>query len=76
MKTHILTGSKSEIADALAQVDGVIREVIVFIEEPSDSIPALTETEEDIFAEMEPYMVKAGGIDCSREAIYTRMEGE
>ena len=53
---------------------GVIREVIVFVEEPSDSIP--TPSEEDFFAEMEPFMVKVGGADYSRESIYTRMEGE
>jgi dTDP-4-dehydrorhamnose reductase len=74
MKTHILTGSKAEIADALARIEGEIREVVVVVEEPLDStVPA---TVEDMFAEMEPYTVKAGGVDCSREAIYTRMEGE
>ncbi len=75
MKTHVLTGSKAEIAESIARIDGEIREVIVFIKEPADSLPALTE--EDMFAEMEPYMVNAGGsADYSREAIYTRMEGE
>ena len=27
-------------------------------------------------AEMEPFTVKAGGADDSRESLYTRMEGE
>jgi hypothetical protein len=77
MKTHVLKGTKSEIADALARIDGVIRDVIVFVEEPADSAPPPIETEEDIFAEMEPYTVKVDGfVDDSREAIYTRMEGE
>jgi hypothetical protein len=31
---------------------------------------------EDIFAEMRPYMVGTHEVDDSREAIYTRMEGE
>lgn len=31
---------------------------------------------QDIFAEMRPYMVDAQDVDDSREAIYTRMEGE
>ena len=49
MKTHILTGSKAEIAAAVARIDGVIREVIVVIEEPLDStVPA---TVEEMFAE-------------------------
>jgi hypothetical protein len=74
MKTHILKGSKKEIAESVAKLDGQIHEVIVFVEEPSDAIhpPA----NENIFAEMEPYTVKAGGADYSRESLYTRMEGE
>jgi dTDP-4-dehydrorhamnose reductase len=73
MKTHMLTGSRSEIADALARIEGEIREVVV-VEEPLDStVPA---TVEDMFAEMEPYMVNVEHFDDSREAIYTRMEGE
>lgn len=74
MKAHILRGSKSEIVESVARLHGEIREAIVFIEEPSDSIPPTSE--EDIFAEMEPFTVKAGRADDSRESIYTRMEGE
>jgi hypothetical protein len=72
MKTHVLTGSKSQIAESLARIEGEIREVIVLVNEPMD--PVLPG--EDIFAEMEPYMVHVGYVDDSREAIYTRMEGE
>lgn len=74
MKSHVLTGSKSEIAEKVAQIEGVIREVIVFVDEPSDAVHQATA--EDMFAEMEPHMVKVGGADYSRESIYTRMEGE
>jgi hypothetical protein len=73
MKTHILTGTKAEIAEALARIDGVIREVVVSVEEPLAPVPA---TDEDMFAEMEPYVVDVEHFDDSREAIYTRMEGE
>lgn len=73
MKPLVLTGSKSEIAEQLMLIDGEVREAIVFVEEPADSI---SETVEDMFAEMEPYTVKVGGADYSRESIYTRMEGE
>ena len=73
MKTHVLTGSKSEIVEKMAQIDGPIREVIVIVDEP---IPAPPRAEEDMFAEMEPYMVNVGEFDDSREAIYTRVEGE
>ena len=74
MKARVLIGSKSEIAETVAHIDGEIREAIVFVEELADSIPALSE--EDIFAEMELFTVKAGGADDSRESLYTRMEGE
>ena len=35
MKARVLTGSKQEIADKVAEIDGDIREAIVFIDEPS-----------------------------------------
>ena len=63
MKTHVLTGSKAEIAEALAQIDGEIREVVVVVAESADAVPPLDE--EDIFAEMEPYMVNVGNADDS-----------
>ena len=74
MKAHVLTGSKGEIAESVSRIDGVIREVIVFVEEPSDSIPI--SSEENIFAEMEPFTVKVSGADCPRESLYTHVEGE
>ena len=74
MKTHVLTGSESEIAESIMRIDGKIHDVIVFIEEPSKTIPG--QPEEDMFAEMEPFMVQAGVADCSREALYTRLEDE
>ncbi len=74
MKTHVLTGTKQEIAEKVARLEGDVRQVIVFVDEPAD-VPAIT-AGEDIFAEMEPYTVQVGGCDDSREAIYTRMEGE
>ena len=74
MKARILRGSKQEIAETVARISGEVREAIVFVEEPSDSAaPALGD---DIFAEMEPFTVKVGGADDSREALYSRMEGE
>jgi hypothetical protein len=73
MIAHVLTGSKQEIAESLARIDGDVREAIVFVEEPS--APA-ADANEDIFAEMAPYTVDVGDADCSRESIYTRMEGE
>jgi hypothetical protein len=60
-------------AEKTVQIPGEIREVIVVVEEP---IPIPPAPGEDIFAEMEPFMVHVGDVDCSREAIYTRMEGE
>ena len=74
MKTQVLTGSKTEIAEKFARMVGPIHEVIVFVEEPSNSTPALSA--EDIFAEMEPFTVKTVGADYSRQSLYTRMDGE
>jgi hypothetical protein len=74
MKTHVLTGTKQEIADKVARLEGDVRQAIVFVDEPAD-VPAIRPGE-DIFAEMVPHMVQVGGCDDSREAIYSRMEGE
>jgi hypothetical protein len=77
MKAHILTGSKQEIADRLVRISGEVREAIVFEDEPAPARPDAAPREpEDIFAEMAPFMVDAHDLDDSREAIYTRMEGE
>ena len=75
MTATVLQGSKQEIANKLLNMPGDVREVIVVVEEP---IPAQEHPApgEDNFAEMEPYMVDVGDADFSREAIYTRMEGE
>ena len=77
MKTHVLTGSKQEIADRLVRIGGEVSEAIVFEDEaaPARRDPAVRELE-DIFAEMAPFMVDVQTVDDSREAIYTRMEGE
>ncbi len=72
MTARFLTGSKREIADKVAQIDGDIREVIVFIDEP----PAPTAIAEDIFAEMEPFTVQRSVVDDSRDAMYQLLEGE
>ena len=64
MKAHVLTGSKGEIAESVVRINGVIREVIVFVEEPTDSDSE--SSVEDIFAEMEPFMVRVGGTDYVR----------
>jgi hypothetical protein len=74
MKARVVKGSKQEIAETVVRIDGEVREAIVFVEEPSDQTQA--PSGEDIFAEMEPYTVKVGGADYSREAIYMRMDGE
>ena len=67
---------KTYETSATVEDQGQVRDAIVFVEEPA--APALaprTPVTEDIFADMRPYMVDADGVDDSREAIYTRMEG-
>ncbi|MCI0380954.1 MAG: hypothetical protein L0215_25500 [Gemmataceae bacterium] len=75
MKTHVLRGSKQEIAQSLVRINGEVREAIEFEEEPATPATAPHESE-DIFAEMGPFMIDAQDLDDSREAVYTRADGE
>jgi len=72
MKAHVFTGSKQQIAENVAKIDGQVHEAIVFVEEPSASDGLAT----DIFAEMELFTVRQTAVDDSRKAIYRRMEGQ
>jgi hypothetical protein len=74
MKAQVVKGSKQEIAETVVRIPGEVREAIVFVEEPSDQTQ--TTSGEDLFAEMEPFMVHVGSAGYAREAIYTRLEGE
>jgi hypothetical protein len=77
MKTHVLRGSKQEIADRVIRMRGEVFEAIVFEDEAAPAGPdAAAREPEDIFAEMAPFMVDVQNVDDSREAIYTRMDGE
>lgn len=77
MKTHVLRGSKQEIADRLVRIGGEVCEAIVFEDELGTAQPDAAACEpEDIFAEMAPFMVDVQNVDDSRQAIYERMEGE
>jgi hypothetical protein len=77
MVARVITGSKHEIAQKVASLDGEVREAIVFIDEPAgastEGVPA---TAEELFKEMEPYMAHVGNVDYSREAIYSKKSGE
>lgn len=77
METHVLKGSKREIAESLLRIVGEVREAIVFVEEPAAAVPvARPDVDDDLFAEMVPFMVDVPEVDDSREAIYFRMENE
>ncbi len=78
MTSRVLTGSKQEIAQKVANLEGEVREAIVFIEEPADLRPpgGTGAQDPDIFAEMEPYTVQVRDVDDSREALYTWQEDE
>ena len=75
MKTHVLKGSKKEIAEGLSRIIGEVREAIIFEEEPL-SIVTASHQSEDIFAEMELFMVDFQQVDDSRESVYMRMDCE
>jgi hypothetical protein len=74
MKARVLRGSKQEIADNVLRLPGEVREAIVFVEETSEAVER--QSAEDIFAEMEAFSVRTGGADYSREALYSRIQGE
>ena len=74
MKTHVLRGSKREIAEDLVRIVGEVREVIVF-EEESTKLDA-TGDGDDIFAEMRLFMSDAETVNDSRSAIYSRLDNE
>jgi hypothetical protein len=77
MKAHVLKGSKQEIAADLARIRGEVREAIVFEEEATPTPQAAQNGDAgDIFAEMRPFMVDVQNVDDSREAIYSRAQGE
>lgn len=59
-----MTGSSDDVAAALSEIDGRIREAIVVIDEPGNAPDA----ESDIFAEKEPFVVHRSDVDESREA--------
>jgi len=77
MMARVLTGSKQEIAEKVASIEGEVREVIVFVEEPAGIPPQpVPKTVEELFAEMESFTSKVDNFDDSREAIYKPTEGE
>jgi hypothetical protein len=77
MKTHILRGSKQEIAADLIRISGEVREAIVFVDDPvTEAAVGQASDAANIFAEMRPFVVDVPDVNDSREAIYTRLEGE
>jgi hypothetical protein len=80
MTARVLTGSKTQIAEQVANMPGEVRQVIVLIDDaPVATAPDLPvpPTVEEMFKEMEPYMAHSNGaVDYSREAIYSRKPGE
>jgi hypothetical protein len=75
MKTHVLTGTRSEIVQGLSLIAGEVREAIVFVDEPT-GMNGTPSSGEDIFVEMQPYMVDGGDVDDSRDSIYSPTDGE
>jgi replication-associated recombination protein RarA len=77
MTARLLTGSKQEIAAKVANLDGDVREAIVFVEEAqNETQQSAPEGLEDIFEEMLPFTSKVHDFDDSRESMYEQTEGE
>lgn len=77
MNTRVFTGSKEEIAQQVASLEGEVREVIVFIEEPAGAATQdVPVTVGELFKEMEPYTVNVGDVDYSRAGSCARKPGE
>jgi hypothetical protein len=76
VSARVLRGSKQEIAAAVTRISGEVREAIVFVDEPAPPSGAPVLDAGDIFAEMGPLMVDVPGVDDSREAIYSPLDGE
>jgi hypothetical protein len=76
MTARILTGSKAEIAQKVASLEGDVRQAIVFVDEPRVAPPRTYASAEQLFAEMEPYTARAGRADYSRSGIYSRTPSE
>ena len=77
MTAHVLKGTKQEIARQVADLEGDVREAIVFVEQsPAALVQGEPANVVDLFKEMEPYMVNVGNVDYSREAVYSRKPGE
>jgi hypothetical protein len=74
MSAYVLRGNKQEIADNLVRIPGNVHEAIVFVEETASA--SLPPSADDIFAEMRQYMISGLEFDDSRDAVYTRMDGE
>ena len=82
MVARVLTGSKQEIARKVVDLEGEVREAVVFVEESTGlgsgcgGDGGSTQDAADIFVEMQPHMVHVQDVDDSREALYSRQDGE
>ncbi len=66
MKAQVLKGSKEQIVERLSRIEGEVREVIVFVDEPG----AAHANGHDIFAEMDAIAGRYADFDDSRESAY------
>ena len=79
MTARVLTGSKAQIAQQVANIEGDVRQVIVLIDEPltANADAPVPATVEEMFGQMDKCMAHgAGHVDDSRAGTYTRQEGE
>ena len=81
MSIEVIEGQKNEIAEKIAKISGRVIRAIVVVEDPApagngSAQGAPHRDVEKILAELDKDTVAVGDADDSREAIYTRLEGE
>jgi hypothetical protein len=78
IRTRELRGSKQQIVRQIEQVNGQIISAYVVVDEAAAAsfVPPSDEDFAQLMKELESLAVEAPNVDCSREAMYTRMPGE
>ncbi len=79
VSTREIKGTREQIVEQIEHVEGRIVSAILMVEESAaagEFVPPTDEEFAKLAAELDSLAVRAGHVDDSREAMYTRMPGE